>query len=220
MSLRFAYSGMEPREVWSVRRDDLGDVRAAPVPSAHASRRRPHPADPRAGAQSVLRASGAAVRTKLLTAFTKVGAVCYGGGVLSLPALRLLLVERGVLSKQGFEEGLSLANSVPGFPLSNLAVFSGIRSSGALLAVPAILAAVLPTSVAMAFSTYLFLAYRGLPIVRAAVLSLQPVTLGMLVVVVIRMAPRSLTSRNQVAIAAAAMTLFFSAHPLVLLAVR
>jgi len=194
MSLRFAYSGLEPREVWSVRRDDLGEVRATPVPSAHASRRRPHPADPKAGARSVLRASGAAVRTKLLTAFTKVGAVCYGGSVLSLPALRLLLVERGVLSKQGFEEGLSLANSVPGFLLSNLAVFSGIRSSSALLAVPAIL---------------------------AAVLSLRPVTLGMLVMMVLRMAPRSLTSRNQVGIAAAgAMMRFFSAHPSVLLAVR
>jgi chromate transport protein ChrA len=102
--------------------------------------------------------------------------------------LRLLLVERSVLSKQGFEEGLSLANSVP-----------GIRSSGALLAVPAIL---------------------------AVVLSLQPVTLGMLMMMVIWMAPRSLTSRNQVAIAAAAaaaaaaMLLFFSAHPLVLLPVR
>jgi chromate transporter len=220
MPLRFAYSGMERREVWPVRRDDLGDVRAAPVPSAHASRRRPHPADPRAGARSVLRASGAAVRTKLLTAFTKVGAVCYGGGVLSLPALRLLLVERGVLSKQDFEEGVSLANCVPGFLLSNLAIFSGIRSSGALLAVPAILAAVLPSAVAMALATYLFLEYRDLPFVRAAVLSLQPVTLGMLVVMVIRMAPRSLTSWNQVAIAAAAaaMMLFFSAHPLVLLA--
>lgn len=123
--------------------------------------------------------------------------MCCGGGVLSLPALRLLLVERGVLSKQGFEEGLSLANAVPGFLLSKLAVFSGIRSSGALLAVPAIL---------------------------AAALSLQPVTLGMLVMMVIQMAPRSLTSRNQVANAAAAtvgaMMLFFSAHPLVLLAVR
>ena len=121
--------------------------------------------------------------------------MCYGGGALSLPALRRLLVERGVLSKQGFEEGLSLANSVPGFLLSNLAIFSGIRSSGALLAVPAIL---------------------------AAVLSLQPVTPGMLVRMVIRMAPRSLTSRNQVGIAAAAgaMMLFFSVHPLVLLVVR
>jgi chromate transport protein ChrA len=128
MSLRFAYSGMEPREAWSVRRDDLGDVRA-------------------------------------------------------------------VLSKQGFEKGLSLANAVPGFLLSNLAVFSGIRSCGARLAVPAIL---------------------------AVVLSLQPVTLGMLVMMVIRMAPRSLNSRNQVAIAAAAAAMlpFFSAHPLVLLPVR
>jgi hypothetical protein len=44
MSLRFAYSGMEPWEAWSVRRNDLGDVRAAPVPLAHASQRRPHPA--------------------------------------------------------------------------------------------------------------------------------------------------------------------------------
>jgi hypothetical protein len=94
MSLQFAYSGMKPREVGSVRRDDLGD--------------------PRAGARSVLRASG------------------------------------------------------------------------------------------------------------AAVLPLQPATLGMLVMMAIRMAPRRPTSRHQVAIAAAAgaMLLFFSAHPLVLLAVR
>jgi len=73
-----------------------------------------------AGARSVLRTSGAAVRTKLLTAFTKVGVVCYGGGVLSLPALRLLLVERGVDCTQPFTRELSLRRELPA--ASNLSV--------------------------------------------------------------------------------------------------
>lgn len=72
----------------------------------------------------------------------------------------------------------------------------------------------------MVAATYLFLQYRDLPAVRAAVLSLQPVTLGMIAVMVIRLAPRSLTSWYQAVIAAAAMAMLaFNAHPIVLLGV-
>jgi chromate transport protein ChrA len=57
--------------------------------------------------------------------------VCYGGGVLSIASLRKTPVDNGVLSKKVFDEGLSFSNAVPGFILTNLAVFAGIRSVGA-----------------------------------------------------------------------------------------
>ncbi len=156
----------------------------------------------------------------LLASFTKVGVVCYGGGLLSLSALRKELVDKGVLSKKAFEDGLSLSNAVPGFVLSNLAVFAGIRAAGVLAAGVAVIGAVLPTSVMMAVATHFFLEFREVPAIRSALQAVQPVTLGMLVAMVIKLAPRSLASLNQVGIATAASVaiLVFDVHPSILLA--
>lgn len=156
----------------------------------------------------------------LLAGFTKVGAVCYGGGVLSIASLRKALVDKGALSKKEFEEGLSLSNAIPGFILSNLAVFAGIRSVGALVAIGALVGAVLPASLTMAAAVQLFLHYRDMPAVGAALKSVQPVTLAILVVMVIRLAPRGLSSWSQAGIAASAAVaiLVFKLHPGVLLA--
>ncbi|HET7865760.1 MAG TPA: hypothetical protein VFL86_15260, partial [Burkholderiaceae bacterium] len=85
MSLRFAYSGMEPREAWSVQRDELGDLRAAPLPSAHVIRLRAVTADRGAAVSSLLRAIGAATRAMLLTASTNAAAA---GAVMLLSSSR------------------------------------------------------------------------------------------------------------------------------------
>lgn len=90
MSLRFAFCGMVPREAWSVRRDDLGDLMAAPVPAAHVIRGRSHPADPGAGGPSLLRVFGAANRTTLLSAFTDAAAA--GAVMLRLSSHPLVLL--------------------------------------------------------------------------------------------------------------------------------
>lgn len=146
--------------------------------------------------------------------------MCYGGGVLSIASLRKTPVDNGVLSKKVFDEGLSFSNAVPGFILTNLAVFAGIRSVGAWGAVAAIVGAVLPASFLTVAATQLFLQFRDAGAVKAALQSVQPVTLGMLVVMVIRLAPRGLASWYQSAIAgfAALAILAFNAHPGVLLA--
>lgn len=156
----------------------------------------------------------------LLAGFTKVGAVCYGGGVLSIASLRKSLVDKGALSKKEFEEGLSLSNAIPGFILTNLAVFAGIRSVGVLVAIGAIVGAVLPSSLAMVVATQLLLHYREMPAVGAALKSVQPVTLAILAVMVVRLAPRGLASWSQAGIAAGAAVaiLAFKVHPGVLLA--
>lgn len=156
---------------------------------------------------------------RLLALFTKVGVVCYGGGALSIPFLRSELVDKGVLSKKAFADGLALSTAVPGQILTNIAVFAGIRSSGALAAVAAIIGAVIPTSLIMVAATLSFLRFRDVPAVNSALLAIQPVTIGLVVMMIIRLAPTSLTSSGQVgiAVAAAAAILGLNIHPGILL---
>jgi chromate transport protein ChrA len=156
---------------------------------------------------------------RLLASFVKVGAVCYGGGALSIPWLRQELVDKGVLSKKDFADGLALSGAVPGFILSNLAIFAGIRSTGAVAGVVAIVGAVVPTMLMMVAVTQLYLHYRDVPTVRAALQAIQPVSLGLLVVMIVRLAPTSLGSLTQVgtAVSATAAILAFKIHPGILL---
>jgi hypothetical protein len=109
-------------------------------------------------------------------------------GVLSISSLRKTPGDNCVLSKKVFDEGLSFSNAVPGFILTHLAVFAGIRSVGAWGAVAAIVGAVLPASFLTVAATQLFLQFRDAGTVKAALQPAQPVTLGMLVVMVIRLA--------------------------------
>lgn len=150
-----------------------------------------------------------------LIGFLKVGSVSFGGGAPSIPVLQRELVDKGILSKKDFADGLALANVTPGPILTNMAVYAGIRATGSAAAVAALAGAVVPSVAFMAVATQLFLSYGSLPALKAALHAIQPVVIALLVMTVVKLVPASLASKHQVAIAAAALLalLAFKVHP-------
>lgn len=150
-----------------------------------------------------------------LLGFLRVGSVSFGGGAPSIPILQRELVDKGVLGKKEFADGLALANVTPGPILTNMAVYAGIRAAGALAAVAALSGALVPSLVVMTAATHLFLAYSSLPALKAALHTIQPVVIALLALTVVKLAPASLASKGQFALAAAALLALqaFKVHP-------
>jgi hypothetical protein len=96
-----------------------------------------------------------------------------------------------------------------------MAVYAGLRATGAAAAVAALTGALAPSVVIMVGATQLFLSYSDLPALKAALHAIQPVVIALLVMTVMKLVPASLASKSQFAIAAAALLalLAFKVHP-------
>lgn len=200
-----------------VRHDESGQRTATSPPGRLAARgprtprAEPRPAPPAVPPPPPARRSAWA----WLIGFLKVGSVSFGGGAPSIPILQRELVEKGVLGKKEFADGLALANVTPGPILTNMAVYAGMRAAGALAAVVALTGALLPSLAVMIAATHLFLAYSNLPALKAALHAIQPVVIALLAMTVLKLGPASLASRTQIAVAAMALLalLAFKVHP-------
>ncbi|TBL70738.1 chromate transporter [Paenibacillus thalictri] len=88
--------------------------------------------------------------TELIIAMFRTGILGYGGGPSIIPLIRYEAVTRyRWISNEEFGEVLAVANALPGPIATKLAAYVGYRQKGVLGAVVALIAHILPTSLAM-----------------------------------------------------------------------
>lgn len=104
----------------------------------------------------------------LFWTFFKIGAFTWGGGYAMIPLIRRELVERHrLLSEDAFLDLLSLAQSLPGAIAINTAALAGLTLGGVTAQFLAVLAAALPSFLAIVVAAFFFLRFRELLLVQA-----------------------------------------------------
>jgi chromate transporter len=126
-------------------------------------------------------AKGLGVYRELVFAMGRTGILGYGGGPSVIPLIRYEAVTRyRWLDDDEFGEILALANTLPGPIATKMAAYLGYKQKGVRGAVVAVLAHILPTSVAMIALLGVLYALRHSRIVAGMIAAVRPVIFVML----------------------------------------
>lgn len=118
---------------------------------------------------------------ELVFAMGRTGILGYGGGPSVVPLIRYEAVTRyRWLDDDEFGEILALANTLPGPIATKMAAYLGYKQKGATGAVVAVLAHILPTSIAMIALLGVLYALRHSGIVAGMIAAVRPVIFVML----------------------------------------
>ncbi|WP_301238669.1 chromate transporter [Polycladomyces subterraneus] len=121
------------------------------------------------------------VYKELIIAMGRTGILGYGGGPSVIPLIRYEAVTRyRWVDDEEFGEILALANTLPGPIATKMAAYLGYRQKGAIGAVIAVLAHILPTSVAMIALLGILYALRHSRMVAGMIAAVRPVIFVML----------------------------------------
>lgn len=119
--------------------------------------------------------------SNLIIAMARAGILGYEGGPSVIPLIRYEAVTRYKwLEDDEFGEILALANALPGPIATKMAAYLGYRIKGTLGAVIAVLAHILPTSIAMVALLGLLYSLKHSPIVAGMINAVRPVIMVML----------------------------------------
>ena len=119
--------------------------------------------------------------SNLIIAMARTGILGYGGGPSVIPLIRYEAVTRYQwLEDDEFGEILALANALPGPIATKMAAYLGYRLKGTMGAVIAVLAHILPTSVAMVALLGFLYSLKHSPIVAGIIAAVRPVITVML----------------------------------------
>ncbi|MFC5648546.1 chromate transporter [Paenibacillus solisilvae] len=119
--------------------------------------------------------------TNLIIAMARTGILGYGGGPSVIPLIRYEAVTRYKwLEDDEFGEILALANALPGPIATKMAAYLGYRLKGTIGAVIAVLAHIVPTSVAMVALLGFLYSLNHSPIVAGMINAVRPVIMVML----------------------------------------
>ncbi|MGG1662375.1 chromate transporter [Brevibacillus sp. NRS-1366] len=126
-------------------------------------------------------AKGIGVYKELVFAMGRTGVLGYGGGPSVIPLIRYEAVTRyRWLEDDEFGEILALANALPGPIAPKMAAYLGYKLKGSLGGVVAVLAHVLPTSVAMIGLLGTLYALSHSKVVAGMIAAVRPVIFVML----------------------------------------
>jgi chromate transporter len=126
-------------------------------------------------------AKGIGVYKEIIFAMGRTGILGYGGGPSVIPLIRYEAVTRyRWLDDDEFGEILALANTLPGPIATKMAAYLGYKQKGAIGAVVAVLAHILPTSIAMIALLGVLYALRHSRIVAGMIAAVRPVIFVML----------------------------------------
>jgi chromate transporter len=114
-------------------------------------------------------------------AMFRTGLLGYGGGPATVPLIRYEAVTRYKwLNDDEFGEVLALGNALPGPIATKLAAYLGYHKKGALGAIIAVLAHILPTCIAMVALFSLIAFFKSSSIIRGMIAAVVPVVCVML----------------------------------------
>jgi chromate transporter len=155
----------------------------------------------------------------LVTVFSTVGALTFGGGLSMIALLEEHLVGRlGWLTPEAFIAGLALGQLTPG-PVLMIAAYVGYTLLGLPGALAAIVAVFLPSFVLMLAILPAFDRVRALPWAKAVIQGIAPAVIGVMAVALTRMAPHAVPDAFAfvVLVAAVAVLLLWRLGPVMLL---
>ena len=156
----------------------------------------------------------------LFYAFAKVGLLGFGGGHSIIPLIQVEVVNNYKwLTISEFTDALAMANSLPGPITTKMSLLVGYKTAGITGALAGLVGLLFPSSILMLVLTALYLKYKDLAAVKGLLKGVRPVVIALLLVVVYRIFPSSISSWHTALIAVATFCLiaFLNVHPALLI---
>lgn len=157
----------------------------------------------------------------LIVAFFRVGVFGYGGGPGFIGLIQSEAVNRyHWLTVEEFADGLAVGNALPGPIGTKMAIYVGYKVAGLLGAFTALVALILPSTIAVLVLAKLVYVFKGNPKVAAMLKGVRPVVVALILVASLDMVPKSMTTPITwvIAIAAFAALYFLRLHPAMVVA--
>jgi len=156
---------------------------------------------------------------RLFWAFLRLGATAFGGPAAVAYIQILAVKENQWLTKEEFQDGAALCQSIPGATAIQTAAYVGLRAGGPLGALAAFVGFGLPAFVLMAALSAAYVASRDLGPVLAAFRGLNVIVIAIIVNAAIRFGRGSIKNWRDAVVAAGAMVfLLFRGNPMIAIA--
>lgn len=155
---------------------------------------------------------------RMFISFTKVGVFAYGGGPSMIPLIQEEVVDvNGWMTIEEFTDALAMGYALPGPIATKMAAYIGYKVAHVPGLLVALFGTVFPSLLMMMILGLFFMKYKDTPIVQSMLKAVRPAVVGLLVVVVWEMFPKSVTSWHTALIALGAFVAinFLSLHPAV-----
>lgn len=150
---------------------------------------------------------GFAALGPLAVAFVKIGFVFFGGGFLLVPVIHHEIVASlHWLTQREFVDGVAISQLTPG-PVAVLATFCGFKQAGALGAVVATIAVMLPAFVLMLALSHGYSRFGELRAVRSVLNGLIPAIVGLLLASAVQIGEEAVRGGVGVALLAGSLVL-------------
>lgn len=128
----------------------------------------------------------------LCVGFARTGVTGYGGGPSIIPLIEYEAVKKYKwMNADEFGDTLALANTLPGPIATKMAAYIGYKVKGSMGAVVAIVAHILPSSIAMMVLLGFLYSFRHSPVVKGMVAGVSPVIAVMLAVLAFQFLAKS-----------------------------
>jgi chromate transporter len=153
---------------------------------------------------------------QLFISFTKVGAFAYGGGPSMIPLVQEEVVDiHGWMTIEEFTDALAMGYALPGPIATKMAAYIGYKVAFIPGLLVALLGTILPSLLMMMVLGLAFMSYKDTPVVQSMLKAVRPAVVGLLIVVVVDMFPKSVTSWHTGVIALVAFVAiqFLNLHP-------
>ena len=153
---------------------------------------------------------------RLFISFTKVGVFAYGGGPSMIPLVQEEVVDvHGWMTIEEFTDALAMGYALPGPIATKMAAYIGYKVAHIPGLLVALLGTVFPSLLMMMILALFFFKYKDTPIAQAMLKAVRPAVVGLLLVVVWEMCPKSVTSWHTGLIACGAFVAiyFLNLHP-------
>lgn len=117
----------------------------------------------------------------IFVAFFKSSILSYGGGPASIPLMRAEVVNNYKwFSNDQFADALALGNTLPGPIAPKMAAYIGYQVSGVLGAAVGVIAAVVPTAIAIILLAKVMFAYKDSPRLQSMLRIAKPIVVVLL----------------------------------------
>lgn len=146
----------------------------------------------------------------LLKEFTRFGCFTFGGGLSIIAQMqRLYVEEKGVITSDELLDLTSVAKSLPGTMIANVAMLYGYRVGGVAGGLTALMGMTMPPMVVMIVVSFFYKAFRDNYWVVAAMSGAQAAVVPVIMVAAVKMVRGSLQNRLCVLVTAVCGVLYY-----------
>ena len=156
------------------------------------------------------------VLLNLFIAFTKLGAVGYGGGPAMIPLIQEEAVEgQEWMTEEDFIDTLAMGNALPGPIATKMSFFIGYKVGGWAGAFLALVGLLWPSTVLMMVLGIFFLRFKDMPYAQAMLKAVRPVVFALLAYTAYTVLPKSVKSWHTglIAVVAFVAVAILNIHP-------